>query len=248
MNRILVLQHIACEPPAVFEDVLRERGVPITRVEVDELQPIPDPRDFSAVIAMGGPMSAYDDDTLPWLCFERSAIRQAIDADMPVWGVCLGAQLLASALGARVHPAPRPEVGICPVTTTEAARDDVVFQDAPPRYRALQWHSDTFDLPAGSRLLAASDECPHQAFVHRRAYGLQFHLEVTPDLVAQWAKVPAYEESLRAVHGPGALERLAAEVAEHAAETSALARRLFTRWLDHVVTGIPDTPTTSEES
>jgi GMP synthase-like glutamine amidotransferase len=231
---VLVLQHIACEPPALFEDILHERGVPLTRVEVDEGEPIPDGRAFAAVIAMGGPMGANDGETLPWLARERAVIEQVVRSDVPFWGVCLGAQLLASALGARVRRGPRAEVGLGRVTTTAAAAADPVFRDAPEEFVTLQWHSDTFDLPAGSTLLASSAAYEHQAFAFRRAYGLQFHLEVTPDLVAQWAAVPAYAASLEEVSGPGAVPRLVSDVAENAERTGKVARILFTRWLDHV--------------
>ncbi|WP_028936375.1 type 1 glutamine amidotransferase [Pseudonocardia spinosispora] len=232
---VLVLQHIACEPPALFEDVLRARGVELTRVEVDEGEPIPELRDFAAVIAMGGPMGAYEDERLPWLVAEKAAIRRAVEAGVPFWGVCLGAQLLAAALGARVYRGAEPEVGVSPVRITAAGASDPVFGGLPPEFPSLQWHGDTFDLPAGAVLLAESDAYPHQAFVVGRAYGLQFHLEVTPGLAAQWAAVPEYAASLEAVKGPGAAEDLLEAITRSAGETAALAMPLFERWLDEVV-------------
>jgi GMP synthase (glutamine-hydrolysing) len=233
--RALVLQHIACEPPGTYEDVLRERGVELVRVELDEGERLPDWREFDAIVAMGGPMSAVDDDALPWLTDEKGLIAEAVEAGTPFWGVCLGVQLLAASLGARVYPGPAPEVGILPVTVTEDGRRDPVFGDLPAELPTLQWHGDTFDLPPGAVRLAGSPAYPNQAFRAQRAYGVQFHLEVSPELAREWADVPAYAESLERMLGPGALDRLLAEL-EASSETMAEhATRLFERWLDRVV-------------
>ena len=232
---LLVLQHIACEPPAAFEDELRSRGLELVRVELDEGDALPEPDGFAGIVVMGGPMGAYEDDEHPWLAGEKRYLGEAVARDVPVWGVCLGAQLLAAALGARVYPGPEAEVGLLDVELTEAAAADPVFAGAPRRFPTLQWHGDTFDLPEGATLLAESPAYRHQAFRVRRAYGLQFHLEVTPELAAQWGEVPAYAESLEAILGPGALDRLVGEVSAHADSTLPLARRLFGRWLERVV-------------
>jgi GMP synthase (glutamine-hydrolysing) len=232
---LLVLQHIACEPPAAFEDELRSRGFELVRVELDAGEEIPARDDFAGIVVMGGPMGAYDDERHPWLAGEKLYLREAVGRDVPVWGVCLGAQLLAASLGARVYPGDRPEVGLLPVELTEAAASDPVFGDAPPSIPTLQWHGDTFDLPEGATLLASSPAYPNQAFRLSRSYGLQFHVEVTPELAAQWGEVPAYADSLEAILGPGALERLVGEVSAHAGSTLPLARRLFGRWLERVV-------------
>jgi GMP synthase (glutamine-hydrolysing) len=238
-SSLLVLQHIACEPPAAFEDELRSRGLEVTRVELDEGERLPDWREFPAIVVMGGPMGAYDEMEHPWLFEEKRLLREAVEADVPVWGVCLGAQLLASALGARVYRGEQPEVGVLPVELTSAAGGDPVFQDAPTTFPTLQWHGDSFDLPDGATLLASSPAYPHQAFRVGRSYGLQFHLEVALDLATEWGDVPAYAQSLESTLGPGALDRLLAEVAEHADETVPLARGIFGRWLEHVVR-VPD--------
>jgi GMP synthase (glutamine-hydrolysing) len=232
---LLALQHIACEPPAAFEDELISRGLDLARVELDEGDALPDWREFAGVIVMGGPMGAYEEDAHPWLVEEKRAIRAAARAGHPVWGVCLGAQLLADALGARVYRGPEAEVGLLPVELTPAAAADPVFRDAPPSFPTLQWHGDTFELPDGATLLASSPAYASQAFVYRRAYGLQFHLEVSPELAGEWGVVPAYAASLEAIRGPGALDRLVGEVTEHADVTLPLARDLFGRWLEYVV-------------
>jgi GMP synthase (glutamine-hydrolysing) len=234
-STVLALQHIACEPPAAFEDELRDRGYDLVRVELDEGEPLPDWRQFAAIVVMGGPMGAYEDALHPWLGPEKQLIREAVEADVPVWGVCLGAQLLAASLGARVYGGERPEVGLLEVELTPEAASDPVFRDAPSSFTTLQWHGDTFDLPAGATLLASSPAYPHQAFRIGRSYGLQFHLEVSLELATEWGHVPAYAEALEATLGPGALERLLAGVAEHADAAVPLARRLFGNWLEHAM-------------
>src|SRR5947209_17766909 len=110
--RLLVLQHISCEPPGAYEDELHARGGGLERVEADAGEPLPDWRGFDGIIVMGGPMGAYEEDRLPWLGDEKRLIAAAVDADTPVWGVCLGAQLLAASLGAEVRMGPEPEVGV----------------------------------------------------------------------------------------------------------------------------------------
>ena len=238
--RVLVLQHIACEPPGVYEDVLRERGAEIHRVELDEGEPLPAWRDFDAIVCMGGPMSAADDAELPWLTDEKRLIAEAVRADTPFWGVCLGVQLLAASLGAPVYPGPRPEVGLLPVELTGEALADPVVAGLPRELLTLQWHGDTFDLPEGAVRLAGSPAYPNQAFrVGEAAYGVQFHLEVSPELAREWAAVPAYADALERVLGPGALDNLLAELEAHAEEILGHGKRLFERWLD--VAGVAGT-------
>jgi len=233
--RVLVLQHIACEPPGVYEDVLRERGATLLRVQLDEREPLPDRGAFDAIVAMGGPMSATDDGELPWLAAERQLIAEAVRADVPFFGVCLGVQLLAASLGARVYPGPEPEVGLLPVTLTNAALDDPVFAGLPRELVTLQWHGDTFDLPAHAVRLATSPAYENQAFRYRRAYGVQFHLEISGTMAAEWAEVPEYAASLERTLGAEAGAAFMRAIAVRAEEMRAHGRALFERWLDRVV-------------
>src|SRR5690349_20024532 len=127
-KRFLVIQHIACEPPGVYEEELRVRGIGLERIEIDDdAAELPDWRGFDAIIAMGGPMSVNDDDELPWLAEEKQVIGEAVRAGLPYWGVCLGAQLLAASLGARVYQGRVAEVGVYDdVSVTQAGRSDAV--------------------------------------------------------------------------------------------------------------------------
>ncbi len=231
--RVLVLQHIACEHPGVFSEVMRERGAEAVAVEVDEGEPLPDWREFDAVLAMGGPMGAGDDADHPWLGPEKELVRDAVGAGLPFLGVCLGVQLLAAALGAPVYPADRPEVGLLDVELTEEGREDPLFAGLDDRIVSLQWHGDTFDLPAGSVRLASSPPIPNQAFRYGHfAYGVQFHLEVTGEMAVEWGAIPAYRDSLASTLGEQAGSEFIADIARRSDELHQPARRLFANWLD----------------
>jgi GMP synthase-like glutamine amidotransferase len=235
MVRLLVIQHAACEPPGAYEDELLAREIAFERVNIDEAGSLPDWRGFGAIVAMGGPMGANDDERLRWLAGERRAIGEAVRAGRPYWGVCLGAQLLAASLGARVYRGGRPEIGVrSDVALTPDASSDPVFAGAPARITTLQWHNDTFELPRGATQLASSRAYVNQAFAWRRAYGVQFHLEASTALAQSWLEVPEYAAELRAHGGEGAAAAMAAQLHELDAGVP-LARELFGRWLDRVV-------------
>ena len=235
---ILVLQHIGCEPPAAYGDELRSRGIRAHTVSPHEGEPLPDWRAYGGVIAMGGPMGTYEDHLHPWLTQEKRLIAQAVLDGRPFWGVCLGAQLLAASLGAHVGPGPGPEVGVLPVHLTPQAAADPVFAVAPETFQAFQMHGDTYELPPGAIPLARSELYEQQAFVFRRAYGVQFHIEVGADLVAEWGAVPAYASSLTALEREDPLGELLAAVARVQDASNLLARSLFSRWLERVA-GFP---------
>lgn len=232
-DRVLVLQHIACEPPGAFGDVLRERFAEVVPVELDEDEPLPDWRGFDRIVAMGGPMSVNDDAKLPWLTAEKRLIAEAVRAGKPYWGSCLGVQLLAASLGAKVYAGPKPEIGLLPVRLTEAARADPLFCDLPDDLLTFQWHGDTFDIPAGGVQLATSELFPNQAFRWGDlAYGIQFHLEVSTDLARSWAEVPEYRDGLERTLGPGALDRIVGDLDRDGKALIDAGRTLFERWLD----------------
>ena len=240
--RIAVLQHIACEPPGVYEDVMRERGASITRVELDEGDPLPEPGSFDAIVAMGGPMSVNDDALLPWLADEKRLVGTSVRAGTPYFGACLGVQLLAASLGARVYAGPEPEVGLLPVTLTDEGMSDPLFAELPREILTLQWHGDTFDLPAGAIRLAGSAAYPNQAFrFGRAAYGVQFHLEVSADMAVEWGRVPEYGAYADRVLGEGSLPGLLRSFEAASDGLMAHARSLFERWMSVAsdVVGVP---------
>lgn len=233
---VLVLQHIACEPPGEYEAVLRERGATLHRVELDEGEPLPPWSDFDAIVAMGGPMSVNDDAELPWLTDEKRAIGDAVRAGVPFFGACLGVQLLAASLGGRVYAGPEPEVGVLPVTLTPEGVADPLFSALPRTFPTLQWHGDTFDLPDGATRLASSPAFPNQAFRYgESAYGIQFHVEVLPEMAREWAQVPAYAGYADRVLGEGGMQRLLDEFDAAQAAMRATGRDLFARWAELAV-------------
>lgn len=183
--RIRVLQHVPFEGPAAIGDWAQANGhaLDITRLDLGEAPPAAS--DFDWLVVMGGPMGVGDIARYPWMPPELTCIRDALDSNRRVLGICLGAQLLAHALGARVNQAPEREIGWFDVEALPL--DDAKVCDAlPPRFTPLHWHGDTFDLPPGAMQLARSAACEQQAFQHgARAIGLQFHIESTPESVAQ---------------------------------------------------------------
>jgi GMP synthase-like glutamine amidotransferase len=231
---ILVLQHADCEPPGVYEDELHDRGIALHRVLAGDGSELPDWREFDAIVAMGGAMGAGDEHEHPWLAPEKRLIAEAVRSGVPYWGVCLGAQLLAACLGAPVRRGPAPELGVLPVQLTAAAAADPVFADAPRRFATLQWHGDTYELPAGAIQLARSPLYEQQAFSLGRAYALQFHLEVDSQLAERWMRVPAYVQELEQLAGPGTPERMLEQVRSEEQRSVPLARALFGRWLERV--------------
>jgi len=168
---------------------------------------------------MGGPMGANDGTRHPWIDAEITFLRHALAAGVPVFGVCLGSQLLAAAAGAAVTTGPTPEIGICSVEWTEPGLADSVWKglsDNP--FDVMQWHYDTFDLPEGSTLLASSTAYHHQAFRLGRSYGIQFHLEVDRRGFAQWVADPAHRD-----------EKVGAGIES---DTGAMAAAAMTRWVE----------------
>lgn len=174
-----VLQHVPFEGLGSMERWLLERGAAIRYTRFFEPWILPCPSGVDLLIAMGGPMSVNDEAELPWLVAEKQFIREAIRQGVAVLGVCLGAQLIASALGARVYRAPHREIGWFDIEAAPVAGEAFRF---PERTPVFHWHGETFDLPEGAVHLARSAACEHQAFqIGRKVIGLQFHLETTPE-------------------------------------------------------------------
>lgn len=177
--RIHVFQHVPFEDLGSIRGWLNDRGAEIryTRFFADD--PLPVLEEIDMLIVMGGPMSVNDELDLPWLRAEKQAMRDAIDMEVPVLGLCLGAQLIANALGARVYPNPMKEIGWFPIQGIREAEPTFSF---PSESTVFHWHGETFDLPPGAIQLARSAACEQQAFQYKRhVLGLQFHLEMTAD-------------------------------------------------------------------
>ena len=223
--RIVVLQHEPQTGLGAFAALLDQAHVDYEIVET-LCGPLPDPGAFHGAIALGGSLGAYD----PRLLATRRWIRNGVLRGLPFLGVCLGGQLLASALGAVVGRQARPELGVHDIYLTDAARRDPLFSELPGRLEVFGWHQDRFELPPGAIPLAGSIACTYQAFrFDVAAYGLQFHPEARAGDLASWAHVDDYRRLLEAVDVSP--DDLAAEFERVAPELDSLARQLLERWL-----------------
>jgi len=234
--RLLVFQHLDVEHPGIFREFLAADGIPWDAVELDRGDSIPDLRAYDALWVMGGPMDVWEESTFPWLAPEKSAIRHAVlDLELPFLGICLGHQLLATALGGEVGKG-TSEIGVMSVDLTPEGQQSRYFRGMPARLNTLQWHgAEVTALPPGSVVMARSPACPVQALaIGEKAFSAQFHVEVTEDTVPEWAAVPAYAAALASELGAGAVPTFQASVAAAMTEFNASAKKLYDNWMGTV--------------
>ncbi len=187
-KEILVFRHIGIEGPGSIGDFFKNTTWGLKTLDLEKGEFLPATLgNIGAVISLGGPMNVYEDDKYPFLKDEVIFLQQAVKKEIPVLGICLGAQLLARACGAKVSKAPVSEIGWHKISLTGEGREDYLFTALPDEFDVFQWHEDTFDIPENGVRLAGSNSCPNQAFrFGRNAYGLQFHAEVNPEMVESW--------------------------------------------------------------
>jgi len=227
MSACLAIRHVAFEDAGLLSGLLAERGFSLRYIEagVDRLDP-------AAIVAadllviLGGPIGVYEVEQYPFLRDELAAIRARLDERKATLGICLGAQLIASALGAEVAPGPRKEIGWAPVTLSEAGRKSALraLADVP----VLHWHGDNAALPAGAVTLASTAACPHQAFaIGKTVLALQFHIEADPARIEQWL-VGHTAELGKAGVDPRTIRQ---QAATFGARTASAGREVLSAWL-----------------
>ena len=227
MTRTLVLQHLATEPPGIIGEALGARvDVEYIRVFAGELVP-GDMNRVAGLVVLGGSMGVYEQNEYPFLAHEIRLIEAALKAQKPVLGICLGSQLLASALGAEVRKEAHKEIGWFPVTLSEAASADRVFRGVERSFIAYHWHGDVFDLPRGAVSLASSAQTQCQAFAYQeRAYGVLFHLEATDKIVDDMVRGFAGELDQQKIKGAEIL----AQAREHLPQSQRIGSAVFQNW------------------
>lgn len=230
MARIGILQHFWCENADALDTALTDLGHRTTLVKLWDGEPVPGAGDFDGWLVMGGPMNVDQVDQHPYLGPERELLTELIAQDRPVIGVCLGAQLLARAGGARVYPKRPREIGLFNIGLTPAAASDPLFSLLGNPQEVFQWHGDTFDLPPGAVHLARSQRFANQAFrLGRRVYALQFHLECTLPTVQNI--VQACERELAELPPEDSFQQFVPRLAEALAAQQILARGMIERWV-----------------
>ena len=233
MQPIAVFRFSATEGPAHFAEWLDARGRPWTLVAIDRGDPVPDdPRAFAGVGMMGGPMSVND--RLPWIAPLNAFVRRAVEAGVPVIGHCLGGQLLAQSLGARVTRTATPEIGWIDVESVDDARANA-WLGGRTRFTPFQWHYDVFELPAGATPLLRNAFNPNQGYViGDRHIGFQCHVEMTQDLVETWCRTGAAELPARSDGPLQSRDDILGASPARVAELNRVADAIYDRWALHL--------------
>ncbi|MDD3905255.1 MAG: type 1 glutamine amidotransferase [Candidatus Omnitrophica bacterium] len=200
-GRILIIKHVEIEGAGTIERFFQNTDWSLATLDFTAGGfPPDDLNDIKAIISMGGPMNVYEEADYPFLRDEDLFLKKAIKKEIPILGICLGAQLLAKACGAEVRKAPEKEMGWHRIELTADGEKDPFFAGLSKELEVFQWHEDAFDIPKSAVCLANSKSCHNQAFrFGKNAYGLQFHIEVTPAIIGSWVKEYIKDEKERLV-------------------------------------------------
>ncbi|HEU4346007.1 MAG TPA: gamma-glutamyl-gamma-aminobutyrate hydrolase family protein [Candidatus Binatia bacterium] len=229
MKKLLICQHVPHEILGTLDPLLKRAGFRIRYVNFGR-HPDADPtlNGYHGMVVLGGPMSVNDADQRPHLSTEMKLIEQAMKRELPVLGICLGAQLIAKTLGAQVYRNEEPEIGWYDVTPTAAGQQDRLLVEFRATERIFQWHGDTFDIPRSAVHLAFSFLCPNQAFRYGASvYGLQFHLEVDEPMIRRWLRVTENQREIAGLRGKIDPARIQTETPGYIQRLRELSDRVF---------------------
>lgn len=232
--KLLVFQHIDCEHPGSLRQYLKEDGIKWDAIQFDQGDKIPALEDYDALWVMGGPMDVWDTDEYPWLIDEKRAIFHWVkNLQKPYLGLCLGHQLLADALDGTCGLATPPEIGILDITLSTKGSQDPIMNGLPIVQSCLQWHSvEVSKMPENSICLASSPSCAIQAMrVGKNAWSMQYHVEVEPDTVDNWGKIPAYKKALETSLGENALSKMVHDAKIKMPEFSENSQKLYKNFM-----------------
>ncbi|GAC1690907.1 MAG: type 1 glutamine amidotransferase [Ktedonobacteraceae bacterium] len=231
MKRVLTIINIADDPTGYIGELLEEHGIAYDIIDAS-MQPIPDPTAYDAMVVFGGPQNANEDEKYPYFLQEKAALRTAVEQDMPVLGICLGGQLLATVLGGTVKKHTITEIGFSEVQCTDEGRHDPLYEGLAGRQLVYQWHEDTFDIPPGAVRLATSAKTENQAFRYgRNAYGIQYHIELTPTMLDTWLSEPSLKQEIINAIGNSEYERIMSDRPQHYAQYREHTRVIFENFL-----------------
>jgi GMP synthase (glutamine-hydrolysing) len=234
MKKLLVLQHVPHELLGTLNPLLKKSGFRIRYVNFarhPDAQPSLD--GYDGLVVLGGPMSVNDAGRLPHLTVELKLIEEALRRNIPVLGICLGAQLIAKTLGAAVYPNQAKEIGWYDVSPTDHAQSDPLLGGFADAEKIFQWHGETFDIPRSTRHLAFSALCANQAFRYgTHVYGFQFHLEVDEPMIHRWLRVAENRQEIAALVGAMTPERIHEETLDYIGRLQQLSERVFGEFIN----------------
>jgi GMP synthase (glutamine-hydrolysing) len=242
MRKIMIFQHVGHEPLGTLNPMLKAAGFRIRYVNFGRTPDmIPSLDGYSGLIVLGGPMGVYEKDLYPHLKVEMTLIEEALKKNIPVLGICLGAQLIAGVLGAHVRKAPQMEVGWHDIHLTDDGKQESFFQAYQHAEKVFQIHQDTFDLPKTSHHLARSSLFEGQAFRYgEKVYGLQFHLEVDKAMIKRWLHRPENKQMIVDTHGESGSEKIMQDTLVHIERSLELSRLSFSKFIE--IFQLPERP------
>lgn len=213
-QRVLVLQHIPENPAGRVGDILNEHNIPYDDIHVGT-DHLPDPTQYQAIIVLGGSQHLYDKNRYPYTVHEEIYLHHAIRQEIPYLGMCLGGQLLANAFHAPVKRLPKTYIGFLQIHLNEEGQKDPLYQGLPGYQQAFQWHEDCFELPIGATPLAHHADGSNQAFRYgQHAYGLQYHVEITEDMLNSWLHDPTLKDEFTGAYGTALYHKVEQDLAQ----------------------------------